>query len=131
MSCSPKAFGGYEPAGQGLPSPPSWKFANAGVSAAPNANACIDSPARQAYSHSASVGNRYTRPAFFSAAHFDSAAQNALASSHVTDSTGNVPAGPGYSPSPSGPKKLGFSPVTASYSHCVTGKTPSQNARVS
>ncbi len=45
-------------------------------------------PARHAYSHSASVGNRYLRPAACSALRADSFSQNSIASSQSIDSTG-------------------------------------------
>ena len=45
-------------------------------------------PARQAYSHSASVGSRYVRPAATSSGRADNWRQNSAASSHVAESTG-------------------------------------------
>src|SRR5262249_11953667 len=49
----------------------------------------VSVPARQQYSHSASVGRRYLRPAFFSSALALSLARNCWTSSHETRSTGN------------------------------------------
>ena len=46
-------------------------------------------PARHAYSHCASDGSRYHRPAAFSCGKSDSFRQNSTASSHDTFSTGN------------------------------------------
>ena len=46
-------------------------------------------PRRQAYSHCASEGRRYGRPAAFSSGSSDSFRQNSTASSHDTCSTGN------------------------------------------
>ena len=53
----------------------------------PNENA-VWLPARQAYSHSASVGRRYTRPARRSSGSADNRLQNSTASSQLTLSTG-------------------------------------------
>jgi hypothetical protein len=49
-----------------------------------------EAPPRQAYSHSASVGKRYTRPNRFSSGISDSLRQKAKASSQDTFSTGKV-----------------------------------------
>src|SRR5258708_40143004 len=97
----------------------------------------MDEPARQAYSHSASLGKRYVLPAFFSAGSADSLSQNSTASVHDTFSTGkslvfsprtlSLPAAgparlyflPGL-PVPSAEKKLGLKPRTALNCFCVT-----------
>ncbi len=73
-------------------------------------------PARQAYSHSASVGSRYT-----SCSRPESLRQNAIASCQVTQKTGC--SGPVENPSvlPKGPR--GFLPITATYWLWVTSVT--------
>ena len=60
-------------------------------------------PARHAYSHSASVGKRYVRPAACSSGNADNLSQNRTASSQLTFSTGC------WAPL----KWLGFVPITA------------------
>ena len=72
-------------------------------------------PARQAYSHSASVGSRYDRWCATSSGRWARRAQNCSASCQLTVSTG------WFSP----PLACfdGFFPVTAWYSACVTGNT--------
>ena len=86
-------------------------------------------PARQAYSHCASVGraNRYPagrRPAARSRS--VSAAQNASASSRLTKYTGMSSSLPCLLPS----KASGMAPITVSYCFCVTSYLPSQKSRV-
>src|SRR5579871_5058555 len=97
MSYRPKALGRYDPTA-------AVRFRNGPFAAAPNGDAplkfaCVEEsvlpkwntvvvPARQAYSHSASVGRRYTRPAFLSAGKSESRRQNSTAAYHVTLSTG-------------------------------------------
>ena len=76
-------------------------------------------PARQAYSHSASVGKRYTRPARFSAGSVDNFRQKATASSQETCSTGW--SGP---PPSSRVKCAGFFFMTCSYWAWVTSVAP-------
>src|SRR6185503_14009186 len=94
-------------------------------------------PARQAYSHWASVGRRYSqpggsRPAFRSCS--VSTWQNLPASSHETCSTGSLststPAANAASRASRG-KELGLSFITWRYSPCVTSHLPSQNPRES
>src|SRR6476469_7279134 len=85
-------------------------------------------PARQEYSHSASVGKRKLYATFFFAASAVSFFRNSCASSHETFSTGksSVLAKPFRLslPSPSLLKQDGFSPMTALYCFCVTSNLP-------
>src|SRR5262245_11963799 len=97
MSYRPKALGGKLPTGvvRSRYPPPVVS-----VSRVPSKLACsveryfpkwkgVVVPARQEYSHSASLGRRYTLPVFRSSGRCDSSRQNARASVHVTESTGN------------------------------------------
>src|ERR1700755_1236728 len=66
-------------------------------------------PARAAYSHSASLGRRYSRPVIR-----DNLRQNSVALSHVTCSTGRLL-----------PMNFaGFVPITARHCACVTSYFP-------
>src|SRR5262245_23972876 len=97
MSSSPQALGGNSPARvvlclSGPCSAPLYgcrpmKLACSEEADVPNEKG-VDVPARQAYSHSASLGRRYTRPASFSAGSSDSLAQKATASFQLTCSIG-------------------------------------------
>src|SRR5262245_56091764 len=104
------------------------KLASAAVKSAPRWNGAAVAPAaRQAYSHSASVGRRYTRPAAFSWGRADNRSQKSTASFQEIYSTGNVLLSNRFTaalPRPVGEKWLGLVPVTRSYSAWVTGKAP-------
>src|SRR4051794_25631920 len=89
MSNRPQAFGLYDPTLHGRPRDP-LTLAWSGASVSPNAN-WVRVPARQAYSHSASVGSRYLRPALASSGAAESFAQKSTASAHSTPSTGKSP----------------------------------------
>jgi hypothetical protein len=86
-----------------------------------------EAPPRQPYSHSASVGKRYTRSYRFSAARAESFLQNSTASSQYTLSTGkssvSFPATLALPP-PVAENQLGLVPMTARYCFCVTSVTP-------
>src|SRR4051794_35411382 len=80
-------------------------------------------PARQAYSHSASVGKRYTRPACRSPGSSDRRVQKAVASSHDTFSTGKREVSMPWTrplPSPEEEKWLGWELVKRWYCSWVT-----------
>src|SRR5207247_270649 len=79
-------------------------------------------PPRQAYSHSASVGSRYTRPASRSLGRADNFAHNSWASSQDTFSTGW--SGPPPLPAV---KFEGLLPITCAYSACVASRLPIRN----
>src|SRR4051812_24923357 len=86
MSCRPNLLGGYEPTLQGRPRV-LLKLACVGERLFPVWNV-VEEPARQAYSHSASVGKRYRLPAVVSFSRADSFLQNSMASAQFTRSTG-------------------------------------------
>jgi len=74
-------------------------------------------PARQAYSHSASVGTRYVRPAFCSSGRALSFWQNSRAAFQEIESTGSSDSSPSLCCD-------GLTPVTAAYCFCVTRVAP-------
>src|SRR2546421_12241310 len=85
MSNRPQALALPEPMGQVLPLvSPVLTFACSGVSVAPNATGVLV-PARQAYSHSASVGRRIVTPSFF-----DISAHQLFASFQLVPSAGKL-----------------------------------------
>src|SRR5262245_19715773 len=88
----------------------------------PKANG-VAVPARAAYSHSASVGNRYARPVFC-----DSRLQNSTASSQLTPLTGVLPCL--YKGSDGSASKADFTIgrfATSRHCSCVTSYLPIQN----
>src|SRR5690242_4888533 len=99
MSYSPNALGAYDPTSQVRPRrTPSARrlyganplmFARADDSESPNAVAVVEQ-ARQAYSHSASVGKRYVHPRSASSGSRPSPSQKSLMSPQSTFSTGKL-----------------------------------------
>ena len=89
-------------------------FACSAVSVSPVWNGVVV-PARQAYSHSASVGRRYGLPSFF-----DSQSQNSTACCQVTNVTGSSSA----LLTPSLPRSFLWSGSNCSYWALVTSVAP-------
>ena len=116
MSYRPHAFGILPPPVCVWPIPLRWYQAMACKAASlfPEYHTDVV-PARQAYSHSASVGSRYSARAACSGGSSPSLRQNADASSQLTVSTGRV-GSPWF--------LLGLLPTTRSYSACVTSYVP-------
>src|SRR5688572_24704548 len=116
MSCSPHGFGFLSPTRPGLltsllTSSFSHQAHSVIIDGSSPKNHVVVGPARQAYSHSASLGRRYFFPVFS-----DSLRQNSFASCQLTESTGAAG---------SLDDLLGFRPITASYWPCVTSWAPS------
>src|SRR5262245_26846979 len=137
MSCSPQAFGGKLPTlaarpSDGPASAPLYgrplKFACLLPSLSPNAVAVVV-PARQPYSHCASVGSRNSQPAGSAPdvrARSESFWQNLSASAKLTFPTGR--SSPSGSSAVGGPGRV---PTTRFHSPCVASYLAIQNPRVS
>ena len=104
-------------------------LASSDVRLSPLAN-IVSAPPLQAYSHSASVGNRNECRCPHSSGRADNLRQNSAASSHDTESTGkqptSIPATDSF-PSPVGEKYDGFLSITLEKSLCVIGQTDIRN----
>src|SRR2546426_5008262 len=125
MSYNPQGFGRFNPTGCVVAS--LFSAVQANRSAVPESSPKLNRlvvPARHAYSHSASEGSRYSKPAGrrpASRSRCVSAEQYLLASRKETFSTGRLE---------SPVKWLGFLPRTAANSPWVTSYFPIQKSRV-